>query len=332
MYDFDNNEIFRATGIYLGFDMNMFRNLEKRYSEQIRMKIARFGEIFDLKGGTSTIENWRLKQFLLTCGIGAFAPYTDGKLYFLLGNTGGILDHNYLPTEFIFANPHMPDGRSWSGHYKIGTECVIARNDDTNSGIMPIIRKHTFAQVQTDLSFYMALISSRMTNAAVAGRDSEAAAVSLMFDDIETGKITAITDKNVLQELRAMPYGGTAGVLKDYIEFMQYDKAAEANELGLKANWNAKRETLTSSETLLNDDVTHPFVDNMKRAWEKWIDEVNAKYGDLLDNGPYSVEWASSWETNEVMEELEIAEQETAAAEEPATNEKEEGEQNDAVN
>ena len=49
----------------------------------------------------------------------------------------------------------------------------------------------------------------------------------------------------------------------------------------------------------MNDDVTHPFVDDMMQTWQGWIDEVNEKYGDLLDNGLYSIDWGSSWKTNE---------------------------------
>lgn len=298
MIDFLSADLVRTHDVPVGFDINAFRHLEKRYREQLTNKIAKFSQIFELKGGTSTIPNWRLKQFLLLNGIGAFAPYRDGKLYFLTGNLGGICDHNYMPTRFEFANPHMPDGLTWSGELKVGDECVVAKNDSTYSGILPIIRKHTIAQVQTDLSFYLAIISSRLTNAAVAGRDNEAAAVNLMFEDVERGAITAVVDKNVLQQLKSLPYGGDGSVIKEYIEFMQYDKAAECNELGLNANWNAKRESLANAETLLNDDATHPFVDDMFATWNEWIKEVNEKYGELLDEGEYTLDWNSAWKTN----------------------------------
>ena len=335
MYEelFDNLEFKNATGVFAGFDIDIMRHIEKRYKEQLQNKIAKFSQIFELTGGTSTIENWRLKQFLLLCGVGAFAPYKDGKLYFILGNLGGVLDHNYLPTEFVFANPHMPNGETWSGNLKIGEQCIVAKNDSTYTGILPILRKHTFAQVQTDLSFYLAIISSRMVNAAVAGRDAEKIVVDLMFQDIERGNIKAVTDKNVLQQLKAMPYGGNAGVIKEYIEFMQYDKAAECNELGLAANWNAKRESITGAETLLNDDATHPFVDDMFETWQKWIDEVNEKYDAMLDNGPYKLDWASAWKVNKEQQEAAVDAMENG--EKPAedkTEEVKEGEENVETN
>ncbi len=326
MYDLiDNLEFKTATSVFAGFDIDIMRHIEKRYKEQLQNKIAKFSQIFKLTGGTSTIENWRLKQFLLLCGIGAFAPYKDGKLYFVLGNLGGELDHNYLPTEFIFANPHMPDGESWSENLKVGEQCVVAKNDSTYTGILPILRKHTFSQVQTDLSFYLAIISSRMVNAAVAGRDAEKIVVDLMFEDIERGNLKAVTDRNVLQQLKAMPYGGDAGVIKEYIEYMQYDKAAECNELGLAANWNAKRESITGAETLLNDDATHPFVDDMFETWQEWIKEVNEKYGAMLDNGPYKLDWSSAWKVNKEQQDAAVDAMENGEKPAEEKNEEEKG-------
>lgn len=280
----------------VGFDFDYFRHLDRRFSTEMRYKVAKFSQMFNLTGGTSTIPNWRLKQMLLTCGFGAFAPYTDGKLYFVVGGLGGERDHNYIPKMFVFANPNMPDGRTWSGNLRIGEECVLAKNDIMCMGILPTLAKHTTNQVHLDLSAYIATVSSRMFNVGVAGRDNEAVAYNLVFDDLEHGKIKAVVDKNYLQQMKTLPYGGNANILKDYIEYLQYDKAAEANELGLSANWNAKRESLSSAETLLNDDATHPFVDAMFECWHEWIDEVNTKYGALLDNGEYKLEWASSWE------------------------------------
>lgn len=301
----------------IAFDFDYFRNLDNRFNDLVSYKVAKFAEVFELTGGTSTIPNWRLKQLLLTAGFGAFAVYPDdGKLYFVLGGMGGIQDHNLLPTKFVFADAHMPDGQTWSGEYEIGKECVLCKNDDTYTGILPIIGKHSVMQVQTDLSCYIAIINSRITDIGVAGRDNEAVAFDKLMEDIERGKLRGIVDRNYLQQFKSLPFSGRAEVIREYIEFMQFDRASECNELGLAANWNAKREALTDSETLLNDDSTHPFVDNMKRNWEAWIDEVNEKYGDLLDNGPYKIEWASAWKINDIEQKINI--DNAKAAGEPA--------------
>ena len=274
--------------------LEYFRNTDARTAERIREKIDRYLQIIQIEGGTESIPNWRLKEFLLTKGFGAFAPH-EGKLYFLLGNPGGVKDAMYLPTEFIFANPYL----KWSDTLKIGEDCVFAKNDRQMTGILPIIRRYSFMQSHIELSMYIATVMSRLTTLGIAGRDAEAEAIDLVVADVEKGKIRSITDRNILQQIKTQPYGGQTGILTDLIEFMQYEKASEANDLGLQANWNAKRETLTSSETLLNTDTLLTFVDNMKECWDEWAQEVNEKYGEYLENGPYKITFGSSWEVNE---------------------------------
>lgn len=333
IYGFDANaEIGKSK---YSFDFDYFRKLTDRFTEEVKYKVAKFAQIFKLTGGTSTIPNWRLKQMLLTAGFGAFAPYKDGKLYFLLGGLGGERNYYYMPTKFVFSNPHMPNRETWSGELEIGDECVVAKSDLMYMGIAPILTKHTTTQIQTDLSAYLATISSRLVNVGVAGRDNEKIALDAAIADVERGRLKTVVDKNVMQKLNTIPYGGNANILKDYIEYLQYDKAAEANELGLSANWNAKRESLSSAETLLNDDATHPYVDGMYECWQEWIKEVNETYGDLLDNGEYKLEWASSWEvsakeTEHSIETLEEPPTEEAPAAGEPTEEK--GDDNEQAN
>ena len=309
---------------WLGIDEDYYRQIERRNKEKMIEKITRYSQIFDLKGGTSTIPNWRLKQLLLIAGFGAFAP-KDGKLYFLLGHLGDTPTPDYIPSKFIFANAYIP----WSGELRLKDQCVLAKNDTGFSGILPILKRHTHLQTHVELSFFITTVMSRLTAFGVAGRDQEAEAIDRVLEDIEKGKIRALTDQNILNQIHTQPYAGDARFITSLIEMMQYSKAAEASDLGLQANWNAKRETLTSAETLLNTDVIHPFVDNMWDCWQEWIAEVNEKYGEYLDNGEYTLDWASSWKQNDMQEETqerkdeaeaEMAEAQAESAEQYAEN------------
>ena len=280
---------------WLSIDEDYYRHIEKRNKDKMIEKVTRYSQIFKLTGGTSTIPNWRLKQLLLIAGFGAFAPY-NGKLYFLLGNLGETPRPDYIPSKFIFANPYIP----WDGRLTIDDECVLAKNDTGFMGILPILKRHTHLQTHVELSFFITTVMSRLTAFGVAGRDQEAEAIDRVLEDIEKGKIRALTDQNILNQIHTQPYAGDARFITSLIEMMQYSKASEATDLGLQANWNAKRESLTASETLLNENVIHSFVDNMWDCWSEWVAQVNEKYGEYLDNGEYKLEWGSSWEQNEV--------------------------------
>lgn len=293
---------------WLGIDEDYYRQIERRNKEKMIEKVTRYSEIFDLKGGTSTIPNWRLKQLLLIGGYGAFAP-KDGKLYFLMGHLGDTPTPDYIPSKFVFANAYIP----WDGELRIKDECVLAKNDTGFMGILPILKRHTHLQTHVELSFFITTVMSRLTAFGVAGRDQEAEAIDRVLEDIEKGKIRALTDQNILNQIHTQPYAGDARFITSLIEMMQYSKASEATDLGLQANWNAKRETLTSSETLLNENVIHPFVDNMWDCWNEWVNEVNEKYGEYLDNGEFVLEWGSSWKQNEIQNETEERKEEAEA-------------------
>lgn len=308
---------------WLGINRDYYREVERRDQERMVEKISRYTQMFKLTGGTSTMPNWRLKQLLMCNGFGAFAP-KDGKLYFLLGNLGEKPRPDYLPSKFIFANPFIP----WNGELKIDEECVLAKNDTGLLGILPILKRHTHLQTHIDLSFYLTTVMSRLTAFGIAGRDQEAAAIERVLEDIEDGKIRALTDQNILNQIHTQPYAGDARFITSLIEIMQYSKASEAADLGLQANWNAKRETLTSSETLLNENVIHTFADDMFECWSAWVEEVNEKFGEYLDNGLFTLEWGSSWLDNEketenqfAKEEAEIDQMESAAETEEDTKE-----------
>lgn len=298
----ENTNIFdTVTDIgYFSIDPDYYRDIPRRNRERIIEKITRYSQIFDLKGGTSTIPNWRLKQLILVAGFGAFAVCPkDDKLYFLLGNLGDTPRPDYIPSKFIFANPYIP----WNGQLLIDDECVLVKNDTGLQGILPILKRHTHLQTHVDLSFYLTTVMSRLTAFGVAGRDQEAEAIDQVLQDVEKGKIRALTDQNILNQIHTQPYAGDARFITSLIEMMQYSKASEATDLGLQANWNAKRESLTASETLLNENVIHTFADNMFDCWNEWVDAVNEKFGAYLDNGPYTIEWGSSWKDNEIEKE-----------------------------
>lgn len=303
IYTFQDHPIIPyASGEYL-------RDIPHRVRDRIIEKVTRYGQMIRLEGGTDTIPNWRLKQLILTWGSGIFAPH-EGKLYFLQANLGGDPRPDYLPGRVEFSNPYIP----WSGHLEWGKNCVLVKNDSGMQGILPIITRSSILQTHAEITMLMSMVNSRAMMIGVAGRDAEAESIKRVMSALERGEYDAIVDNNIMNQIKMQPWGAqAAGQMNDIIELLQYVKASEANDLGLQANWNGKRESLTSSETLLNDDMTHPFADDMKECWQEWVDEVNENYGEYLVE-PYRVSWGSAWETNEEQAEAELAATEAEAA------------------
>lgn len=68
-------------------------------------------------------------------------------------------------------------------------------------------------------------------------------------------------------------------------------KASWYNEIGLNANYNMKREKLSTTESQMNNDALLPLVDDMLESRRVGLEKINAMFGTDI-----SVEFASSWE------------------------------------
>ena len=74
-------------------------------------------------------------------------------------------------------------------------------------------------------------------------------------------------------------------------EFEQYLKASMYNEIGLSANFNMKRERLTSAEIETNSDNLYPLVDDMLNNRRLAIEKINEMFETDI-----KVEFNSSWD------------------------------------
>ena len=68
--------------------------------------LTRTQSIFKYKGLPDTIPQRTIELYLQCNGNCLFAEH-DGNYYVFVGGMGGILDYNYMPTEYIVANPYL---------------------------------------------------------------------------------------------------------------------------------------------------------------------------------------------------------------------------------
>ena len=159
----------------------------------------------------------------------------------------------------------------------------------------------------------IATINSRLISAIAASDDKTKASAEKYLQDIAEGKQGVIAETAFLEGLKVLPYtSGSNNTIISLIELMQYQKASWYNDLGLSANYNMKREALNSSETVIDNDILLPLIDDMFKCRKAGAEKVNAMYGTDI-----RVELSSSWEDNQ--EETE-AEEETETEEEVLDN------------
>ena len=142
---------------------------------------------------------------------------------------------------------------------------------------------------------------------------------------------TKINDVSKWETVEGIAYGGVQNNdIKNLMELKQYQLAQFYIELGINANYNMKRESVSADEFRMNDDALMPLIDQMLQCRKMACKQINDLFGLNID-----VELNSAWlkiakeVVNEVkQEEAEVkkTEAEAKAVEEVDTNiESEEG-------
>ena len=166
---------------------------------------------------------------------------------------------------------------------------------------MPLFRKYATALVENDLSLNIVDINSRIISLIDAPDDKTKASAEKYLHDVVNGELGVIASNAFLDGVRTSPYGEKSDRrITDLIEYEQYLKASWFNDIGLNANYNMKRESITANESQLNDDMLLPLIDDMMQCRKQWIDVVNNMYGTNI-----TVRFSSSWANNETELELE---------------------------
>ena len=242
--------------------------------------------MFDYEGLPDTIPARNL-EIMLQLNGNVFFTEVDGKHYVFTGGLGGKPDVYYEPTIYTVANPAL----AFSKNLTIGEDGVLIRNDSYGVGLLPLFQKYANLLAENEITMRIADINSRIMFLLSAADDRTKASAEKFLKDVTDGKLGVISDNAFLESLKALPTATQNSVrLTDLIEFEQYLRAGWFNDLGINANYNMKRESISPDEAQLNDDALLPFVDDMLECRRIGLDEVNKMYG--LD---ISVNLASSW-------------------------------------
>ena len=273
-----------------------FKDKKKNTQSYIVYMLNRVMQMFDYNNLPDTIPKRMIELYTMVNGHSVIVKH-EGKLYVCFGGFAGEPDEYYMPKQYIVANPYLKLFKT----YTIGEDCVLVRNDSLMYGLMPLFSRYSSALVENDITMNMVDINSRIAALIDARDDATRVSAEKFLNDMEEGKNGVIASSTFFDGIRAQPYGEhNYQRLTDLIEYQQYMKASWFNELGLNANYNMKREAITSNESQLNDDMLLPLIDDMFECRQQAIDEINDMFGTDI-----SISWGSTWEDND--EELELA-------------------------
>lgn len=266
-------------------DLYQFERKKECLRDYVIYMLDRTQRMFKYEGLPDTIPQRMLEMQLQVNGFSCIAKH-EGELYAYWGGLGGEPDVYLRPTICVVSNP----AQKFSKTFKIDKDCIIVRNDSYLYGLLPLFRRYATAMVENDLSFKMASINSRIQALITAPDDTTAEAGNKYLEDIEDGKLGVIASNEFLDGLKAQPVQGSMRTFTDLIEYQQYLKASWYNEIGLNANYNMKREKLSTTESQMNSDALLPLVDDMLEQRRLGVERINEMFGTNI-----TVDFDSSW-------------------------------------
>lgn len=290
-----------------------FEDKENLHRFHIRNMLKKTRKMFSYNGLPDTIPFRYLELLIQTQGFVVVFEYNN-NIYISYGGLGGVPDFNYYPTIAIVNNPALNIsktfkinwGYEWESEKNPKTDgvCVVIPNDSLFMGLLPVHSYYASQLVENDLSINCSLINTRLMYLLTADDDDSFQSLKEVIGDLKDGKISAALDKNWLKDgIKSLPFGSGASTnaLIQLLEERQYVKGSWWNELGVQSNYNMKRETITSSENILNVDSLLPASDDMLECREKALKLVNETFGTNI-----TVDFSSAWK--KIQKEIELKE------------------------
>ena len=265
--------------------------------------LSRTQMMFKYTNLPETIDPMILERMLQVNGVAciteAAIDTVEPSLYCFSGNLGGELDEYYRPTKFIVANPHLGKEGFFKECIVNGTEehtGVLMYNDTEWQGLTSLIARYASLMTENVLTVRVADIMLRKMDIIIAGTDKAKKSADLFLKKLENGDLAAMSDSAFMESIRTLPVSNYNGsYLIQFIELQQYLKGSFYNELGLRANYNMKREAIGEGESTLDADSVLPLCENMLSCRRKTIALVNQLYGTDI-----SVDYNSAWLENHI--------------------------------
>lgn len=287
---------------YDGFaPMSLYNYKDKRLALKgyLRYMLDRLQMLFEYEGLPDSIPKRDLEMMLLVRGHAAFYAH-EGNVYVASGAPGGEPNEYYMPSRYIIAVPAF----NLSRNMKIDEDCVVIPNDSAWTGMMPLLRRYCSLMVENDLTMRIATVNTRLSTIITAPTENLRNSAEKYMQRIDEGDLAVMSDRAIVDGIKTQPYAGSGhgNQITQLIELQQYLKASLFNEIGLNANWNAKRETLNDGELAVNNQVLLPLIDDMLHTRRIALEKFNDMYG--FDA---SVRFGSAWEDIEEIVNIESA-------------------------
>lgn len=281
--------------------LDFVKSKQKSSKYYFQYLFARTQKMFEYHGLPDSIDSDVLERYLQLNGATCITKYKD-KLYCFAGSVGGIQDVYYKPSLFVVSNPHLDDGfskniiitRHRDHLVNLPTDSqdgVLMRNDTEWVGLTPLIARYAVLMAENTLTVRSADVMLRIIAMISAPNDKVLKSAMDYLKRLENGEFGVIGDSQFSEGIKMQsPPSNNGSYLTQFIELQQYLKGSFFGELGLRANYNMKREAIGTGESTLDEDSILPLCDNMLMCRRQDIEQVNSLFGTDI-----SVNFSSAW-------------------------------------
>lgn len=264
-----------------------YLNKRKNVNDMVAYMLDRSNIMFKYHNLPDSIPETELEKLLQTNGF-AIVGKINGEIYAINGGLGGETDVYNRPTIATVSVPYFNFNDTW----KIDKDCIVIKNDSNAIGLIPMFVKFCTLMNENEITMLLATVNKRVQDLISANDDNTVESARQFLKDAFDGKIGIIAESKLFDSLKVNNSSTTAQVsLTDLFEYEQYLKASMFNEIGLSANFNMKRERLTSAEVETNTDNLYPLVDNMLYNRKIALEKINKMFDTEIE-----VEFNSSWD------------------------------------
>lgn len=286
--------------------LDMVKSKAKSSKYYFEYLLLRTKKMFEYKNLPDSIEADILERYLQLNGVCCITKYKD-KLYAFNGSLGGEQDVYYRPTIFVVSNPHLD--QTFSKNVIISSQLadynkqptnsqigVLMRNDSEWVGLTPLLARYAVLMAENCLTIRSADVMLRIIALITAKSDKSLKSAMDYLKRLENGEFGVIGDSSFSEGIKMQsPPSNNGSYLTQFIELQQYLKGSFFGELGLRANYNMKREAIGQGESTLDEDAILPLCDNMLTCRQQDVAKINEIYGTDI-----SVDFSSAWLRNHI--------------------------------
>ena len=246
--------------------------------------------MFEYKNLPPQLEKINIEKQLLYYGHLLIFEHS-GKYYSLTGGLGGEPNAYFMPTLYTIANPYLRISKSFT----IGDKCVLVGNDSMYYGLKNMMVRYATQLTENVISLTNMDILNRAPVGLATPDDNTYKSAMKFLNDVYLGKLSAMADNAFLDGIKVLSLHSQGGShLTDEIELHQYLKASWFNEIGLKSNYNMKRESINSDEAQLDNTSLLPLAYDMLNMRKEAFDKFNEMFSENV-----VVEFSDIWKKSE---------------------------------